>query len=252
MVSVLTQLQYQILKRVARVNGSSGTTGEAYAGKNKLKILLGEQLLADLKGKVVVDFGCGEGAEAVELAKAGVSKVIGVDIRESALQRARQGARDAGLAEQCEFCQVPTEQAHAIVSLDSFEHFEQPGHILQIMFDLLTPGGFVVTSFGPTWYHPYGGHLFSVFPWAHLIFEEKALIQWRSEIRNDGATRFSEVEGGLNQMTIRRFEHLVQESPFHLERLEPVPIRKLSAVHNSLTREFTTAIVRAKLVKPLG
>jgi hypothetical protein len=54
-----------------------------------------------------------------------------------------------------------------------------------------------------------GGHLFSVFPWAHLIFSEQALIRWRSDFKSDGATRFSEVAGGLNQMTIRRFERLI-------------------------------------------
>ena len=73
----------------------------------------------------------------------------------------------------------------------------------------LQPGGEVLVSFGPTWYHPLGGHLFSVFPWAHLIFSEKALISWRSAFKTDGATRFSEVAGGLNQMTIAKFEALV-------------------------------------------
>jgi hypothetical protein len=77
----------------------------------------------------------------------------------------------------------------------------------------------VPISFGPTWHHPYGGHLFSVFPWAHLIFSEKALTRWRSDLRDDGATRFGEVAGGLNQMTIRRFEELVADSRLCFDRL---------------------------------
>jgi hypothetical protein len=118
------------------------------------------------------------------------------------------------------------------------------------MYSLLKPGGFVRVSFGPTWYHPYGGHLFSVFPWAHLIFSEEALIRWRAHFRQDGARRFHEVSGGLNGMTIGRFERLVRKSGFRLESLETVPISKIRALHNRLTREFTTAIVRCKLVKP--
>jgi hypothetical protein len=106
----------------------------------------------------------------------------------------------------------------------------------------------VLTSFGPTWYHPLGGHLFSVFPWAHLVFTEKALIRWRSDFKTDRATKFGEVAGGLNQMTIKRFERVVAESPFRFEHLELVPIRKLRRVANRLTREATTAIVRCKLV----
>ncbi len=136
-----------------------------------------------------------------------------------------------------------------VVSLDAFEHFADPGEILRIMDGLLHPGGEVLVCFGPTWLHPLGGHLFSVFPWAHLIFSEKALIGWRSRFKTDGATRFGEVAGGLNQMTIRRFEKLVAASPFEFVTLEPVPIRKLRWLHNRVTREFTTAVVRGRLTK---
>jgi hypothetical protein len=94
-----------------------------------------------------------------------------------------------------------------------------------------------------------GGHLFSVFPWAHLLFSEKALIRWRSTFKTDGATRFGEVAGGLNQMTVAKFQRLVADSPLQFANLELVPIRKVRLFHNRLTREFTTAIVRCRLVK---
>jgi len=58
-----------------------------------------------------------------------------------------------------------------------------------------------------------------------------------------------EVLGGLNQMTIARFERLVASSPFKFAALEPIPIKKFQRIHNHLTREFTTAIVRCRLVK---
>src|SRR5690606_21682554 len=116
--------------------------------------------------------------------------------------------------------------------IDSFEHFDDPPAILQTMDRMLKPGGEVRISFGPTWLHPYGGHLFSVFPWAHLIISEKALIRWRQGFKTDGATRFHEVEGGLNQMTIRRFERIVRESPFEFASLELVPIRKVRWLAN--------------------
>ena len=134
-----------------------------------------------------------------------------------------------------------------IVSLDAFEHFEDPGAILDIMASLLKPGGEVLASFGPTWYHPLGGHLFSVFPWAHIVLSEAALVRWRSRYRDDGATRFSEVAGGLNQMTIKRFERLVAASPLEIKSLQCVPIRKASRFHNRFTREFLTSVVRCVL-----
>ena len=224
--------------------------GAAYINKSKIRVLLGDSLMREIQGQTVVDFGCGDGHEAVDLAKNGAARVIGVDIRENALANARKLAEREGVADRCSFVTKLDEPVDCIVSLDSFEHFADPAAILSLMSELLRPGGQVIASFGPTWYHPLGGHLFSVFPWAHLIFSEKALIRWRNDIRSDGATRFHEVEGGLNSMTIARFERLVKESPLQLRHIEAVPIRKLRPLHNSLTREFTTALVRCQLVKP--
>jgi SAM-dependent methyltransferase len=139
--------------------------------------------------------------------------------------------------------------ADIIVSIDAFEHFGDPARVLKIMNRLLQPAGDVIASFGPTWYHPFGGHLFSVFPWAHLLFDEKALIRWRSDFKSDGATRFSGVAGGLNQMTIAGFKKLIMDSPLKVAQLELVPIKKLRPFHNPWTCEFTTALVRCRLVK---
>lgn len=246
MPSLLTDVQYRLLKRIAPAEPTH-MSGEAYAGKSKLKVLLGERLFEECRGRDVLDFGCGSGAEAVELA--GVARsVYGLDIVPRLLDEARKHAARSGVERSCTFSsELPAQKFDLIVSLDSFEHFGDPAAVLQSMFELLRPGGRVITSFGPTWYHPYGGHLFSVFPWAHLVFSEPALIRWRSDIRSDGATRFREVEGGLNQMTISRFEKLVQASPLTLVSLEAVPIRRLERFNTALTREFTTAIVRCVL-----
>jgi SAM-dependent methyltransferase len=210
---------------------------------------MGNEILNQITGKVVIDFGCGEGSEAVEMAVRGAKRVIGIDIREDILQLARQKAISAGVQNTCFFVSSTQELADIVVSVDAFEHFGDPAGILQIMSTLLQPAGEVVVSFGPTWYHPLGGHLFSVFPWAHLLFSEKALIRWRSTFKTDGATRFSEVAGGLNQMTIARFEALIANSPLRFASVELVPIKKLRRFHNRLTREFTTAVVRCRLIK---
>ncbi|MEP6766766.1 MAG: methyltransferase domain-containing protein, partial [Gemmatimonadaceae bacterium] len=77
-------------------------SGAAYANKSKLRVLLGEDLLDRMKGKNVVDFGCGHGAEAVEMA--GVAKsVYGLDILEESLKIARGHALAAGVADRCTF-----------------------------------------------------------------------------------------------------------------------------------------------------
>jgi len=237
---------YRILRIIAPAEPAS-MDGSSYAGRSKIDVLLGEKVWQDIKGKVVVDLGCGTGAEAIELAQRGAAQVYGIDILERLLVVAREKAVKAN-CHNVKFSKTAPEAADVIVSMDAFEHFADPATILNLMAGMLKPNGCAFASFGPTWYHPLGGHLFSVFPWAHLIFGEEALCKWRSHIRHDRAQKFSEVEGGLNQMTIRKFECLVESSPFRFEWLETVPIRAARAMHNRFTREFFTAVVRCKLV----
>ena len=58
---------------------------------------MGDEFLAKIAGKVVIDFGCGEGSEAVEMAGGGAKLVIGIDTREDVLQAARQRAVRTGV-----------------------------------------------------------------------------------------------------------------------------------------------------------
>jgi SAM-dependent methyltransferase len=236
------------LLNYATHNGKIGypDVATAYANKSKLEALFGPGIWDAIRGKDVIDFGCGPGAEAVELAERGARRVIGLDLRQKWLRIAGELAEARGVADRCVFAREWHEPADVILSLDSFEHFADPAAILQIMHTLLRPSGCVLASFGPTWYHPLGGHFFSPFPYAHLLFSERALIRWRSLYKTDGGQSFNEC--GLNKMTIRRFEKLVAESPFRMAEFEAVPIKRLRPVASRLTREFTTAIVRCKLL----
>ncbi|TMI74538.1 MAG: methyltransferase domain-containing protein [Bacillati bacterium ANGP1] len=221
--------------------------GSAYRHRSKIETLLGPGIWEALAGKVVLDFGCGVGIDTIEFARRGARRVIGLDIREDVLEPARRGADTAGVADRCVFTTATDERVDVIVSIDGFEHYADPEQVLRTMRQLVRPDGRVFITFGPPWFHPLGGHLFSVFPWAHLLFTEKALIRWRSDFKSDGATRFCEVAGGLNQMTVRRFRTLVDRCDFAVERFEAAPIKRLRRLSNALTREFVTAMVRCEL-----
>ena len=215
--------------------------------KSNLKTHFGEDFIEQIQGKAVLDFGCGFGVQSIEVAKLGASKVIGLDIQDSRLDGARELAKSEGVEHLCHFTKHTDEKADIILSKDSFEHFEDPAAILAIMENLLKPNGKILASFGPTWYHPYGGHLFSVFPWAHLILTEKSLIEWRSKFKSDGATRFGEVEGGLNQLSIARFESIVAKSSLVIQKYSAVPISGVSIFASKPFREFGASLVRYEL-----
>ncbi len=233
---------------VPREDSRNHLSGAAYANKSKLTVLLGEGFFEEVQGKTVLDFGCGHGAEAIEMAQRGARRVLGVDIRKSVLETARAHAAEAGVADRCVFTTTPEEPADIVVSLDSFEHFDDPAAILRVMDSYMAPNGKVVASFGPPWFHPLGGHLFSVFPWAHLVFRETALLRWRKRFR-PGQTARTITECGLNKMTVSRFERLIAESPFRFERYEIRPIHGHRWLSAPLVREFGTSVVTCTLVK---
>jgi SAM-dependent methyltransferase len=236
------------LLKLASRNGAAqrSEVATAYIGRSKLEVLLGADIWQTTRGKDVLDFGCGHGHEAVEIAERGARHVVGIDLRDKWLEMSVAHAAARGMTDRCTFAREWHEPVDQIVSLDSFEHFADPAAILAHMRRLLRPGGRVLAAFGPTWYHPLGGHIYSVFPFSHLVFSEAALVRWRSLHKTDGATSIA--GSGLNKMTIRRFIALVEASPLRFAKFELLPIRPLRRIANRLTREFTTAAVRCELV----
>ena len=235
----------------------------ATAGTAKLERYFGQDIWTRLTDKVVLDFGCGEGKEAIVAALHGAQRVYGIDIRDASLEIAQRSSMEHGVQEKCVFLNGASqnsqvreisEKIELAYSLDSFEHFSEPKQILDQIYCLLAPGGELYVSFGPPWKHPFGCHMFFLnsLPWMHFIFTEETIMAVRARYRHDGATRFSEVEGGLNQMTVDRFIRLAEGSKFQIEKLRLIPIKGLTwLVLNHSIREYFTSVVQCVLKKPL-
>jgi SAM-dependent methyltransferase len=144
---------------------------------------MGDEFFTKIAGKVVIDFGCGEGAEAVEMAGGGAKQVIGIDIREDLLKAARQRAVSTGVQNSCHFVSSTKELADIVVSLDTFEDFADPAGILRIINTLLPRQARCSSASGQHGITHLAVICSPFFPWAHLIFREKALIRWRSTFR---------------------------------------------------------------------
>ena len=223
----LATLEYQLLLKAFPADPDH-LTGNAYAGKSKLKVLLGENIFDRFRGKTVVDFGCGYGDQTIELAREGAGRAVGIDIREEVLEKARANASAVPNAEFVNIGSVLEGGfADFVLSIDAFEHFADPASVLVEIHRLLKPGGTLLVSFGPPWLHPLGGHSFAVFPWAHLLLSEQALCHWYNSVKDASLSRFEDVSGGLSRMTVARFERLALSSPFTKVSVVAVPIRKL-------------------------
>jgi SAM-dependent methyltransferase len=237
---------YRLLKRF--YPGGAGVpcgSADPYTarGEDKLEVLLWPTVYEELVGRKVLDFGCGEGVEAVKMARRGVN-VTGFDLSAHNTALARQRIANAGLPIDITMT-APETKYDVIISLDGFEHYADPLAVLRQMDALLTPAGQVFVSFGYMWGHPLGGHLFSPFPWAHRILRENSLLRWRADFKEGDRASFEEC--GLNRITLRKWERAVEESPLEFVQYEIRPIRKTHSLHNRFTREWLTSNIAARL-----
>lgn len=209
-----------------------------------------------IRGARVLDFGCGSGQQAVALAELGAREVVGLDVNERWLEVAEQLAASRG-ARNVRFVRSIGQlggQFDVIITQNSMEHFPNPGDTLLQMACALAGGGAIYITFCPLWYTPYGAHMQHIItiPWVHLLFPERAIMAVRSRWFSDGATRYEDVEGGLNRMSLRRWESLLRrqllvveyarfEAVWHMDRLRRLPV----------LRELLTNRVNVVLRSPL-
>src|SRR3954468_9683144 len=145
---MLTSVQYELLRRI-RPTDPPYLAASAYEGRSKLDALFGH-VIGDISGQTVVDFGCGDSLEAVDLARRGAKKVYGIDTNAACLEMARWQANHAGVAHAIELSgEAPAGlSADLAISVDSFEHYSDPAAILRLLYELLRPGGVLLVSFG--------------------------------------------------------------------------------------------------------
>lgn len=211
-----------------------------------------------VSGKRVVDFGCGQGHQSIALVMEADCFVCGVDTNPKTLHKAAAMAADKDIPEdRLRFCtSVPSDLRgtfDVVISQDSMEHFPEPAAALDEMRALIKEDGKLLITFGPPWFAPYGSHMnfFCRLPWLNILFSEKTVMKVRSLFRSDGATRYVEVESGLNKMTVAKFEKLVAASGLVIEAIDYKCVKRLNfAASIPLMRELFINHVSSTLVKP--
>lgn len=240
---------------------TSNNEGEDYSGEdNPLSIydeVFGEDFFAEIRDKAVLDIGCGAGHEVLEVVRRGARIGIGVEAR-PLFGGALEAAERLGLKNRVKFSLDPVRTVGSgsvdiALSQNSFEHFREPQKILSDASHVLRAGGKFFITFSPPWLNPFGVHQFYMIrrPWAHFVFSERTIMGARRLYRTDGAMRYEDIDGGLNQMTVRKFLRFVRGSGLHLESLRLTPIRYTPKFLSRIPfiREFVKSRVSAVLVK---
>lgn len=175
-----------------------------------------------IQGKQILDFGCGAGYQTFGLAQRGAKFVLGLEIDQKAVKMARDLTGLYKLSDKVKFSDVLDSSFYGrfdmVISQNSFEHFNNPEHILNTMRLALKENGALFITFGSPWFSPHGSHaqFFIPLPYANLFFSEKAIMNIRAYFRNDGAHRYEDVEGGLNKMTVVKFERILSSCGMRL------------------------------------
>ena len=222
---------YAIDRRLPRPRVGGRESSEAYSlweyrtGKDILAS--NAERFGDLKGKRVLDIGCGLGGKTVAYAEAG-ARVTGIDISPENISRGVEFARArsveslfaAGDARRLPFVDGSFD---VVIANDSLEHFADPAAALRELARVLVAGGSIFLFFTP-WGSPLGSHLYDHVrtPWCHLLFPDwllGALIEHELSHRGEGeagpraARLMDEYHAELNRITVRRYRRILKGMP---------------------------------------
>jgi SAM-dependent methyltransferase len=138
-------------------------------------------LVPDVAGDRILDAGCGSGIYTEWLLEHGAADVVGVDVSEGMLERARERVGDeatyhrADLGDSLQFLDV--DDFDGVVSGLALDYVADWHHVFGELARVVQPGGFVVFSVG----HPV--ELFCDEDAAENYFEHERLVQdWDVEV----------------------------------------------------------------------
>ena len=229
--------------------------------------------LNKIKGRLVLDAGCGLGGKTVPMASSGAAGVVGIDTDPEKIHWARTLAAGAGVdnvsfaVQSASLLGFPDGHFDLVLLADVIEHLEDPLAALLECARVLVPGGTALVGF-PPYLSPWRAHLFTHIriPWAHVLLPEREVLDvWRARHEDRlarGEIYCSETRArcimkaetvaelwGLNRITIAEFLRLVRETPFRTRLLR---LKTPGGLGSFLTRSsFLREYVVTRLVAVL-
>lgn len=262
MFGIRARLCFEIAKRMIEPPTASTSTGDGYLDWRTESLARSWSQFDDatVRGKDVLDFGCGAGSLSLFLAGKGAKRVVGVDLTEALIELARKQACDRPPPASCEVefivgqsAGLPVRDASfdTLCAFDCVEHIMAPAPIFEDWARVLRPGGKALIEWFP-FLGPWGPHMEALvpIPWAHVIFGERALFSTcekiyahpeyvhRSWDYDEGGalkpnkwrqwSRFAE-QGYVNELRVGAFAKMVESAGFEVTRMEPHTFGSLPA-----------------------
>jgi ubiquinone/menaquinone biosynthesis C-methylase UbiE len=188
-----------------------------------------------IRGAVALDYCCGNGEIAIEMAKKGASRVMGIDISSVAIENARALAKVAGVDAVCEFAVMDAEHTEfadgtfdLIHEYGALHHLDLPLAYKELSRILKPDGRLVCTEalrHNPLihWYRKRTPHLRTQWEVEHIL-------------------GIPEIKGG------REYFAVLDLRTFHLAALTAVPLRNVFFFESFLS--FLNLVDRVLLALP--
>ena len=178
----------------------------------------------DFKGKTVLDFGCGLGSLAIEIAKMGAKKVVAIDLEDEFINFAQENLDKnyPNLTQIVRFEKVDLLKTNEfkefdfIITKDTFEHTLNLDKVLKKFYEVLKFDGKVLIGFGPLYnfYNGDHGRTKAILPWFHLIIPERVLI---NRINKKNAKKIEKIEDlGLSKYSFKEYLNFFKNSEFDI------------------------------------
>lgn len=233
-----------------------------------------------IRGKRVLDFGCGTGPLSLLCARNGARSVIGIDLAADRIERAVASVNGYSnirflLEEHTDRISLAENSVDVILCFDVMEHVMDYEAIMREWARVLAPGGCVLIWWS-VWWHPYGHHMHTLIPlpWVHVLMSDESLFRvcariydtpqfqpriWHFDADGNrkpnpyrGITRFND----LNKLTIGRFDRTVAQAGLRERRkqINPFSGSTFSGLKGLLARspwpDFFCASAVYELEKP--
>jgi len=245
---------------------------EHAVGRDLVKTYL--EPAGDLKGKTILDIGCGLGGKTVAYGEGGARRVFGTDLSLEFTSSSTAYAGEKEVSYQWGFftsdaalLPLGDNTFDTVVANDTMEHFSRPERALAEMARITKPGGAIWIFFTP-YYSPLGSHLYDYIyvPWCHLLFTKRQLLAAVTDIVADRQDEFPGEDPGdkarrvmdsfdrdLNRMSVRRFLKMVKSHPslaVTYREFKPPKYTFLRALNRvPLLRELFTGALICRLEK---
>ncbi len=293
-MNIRTKICFSLSKKFMSLPVQRTVDYEAYGDWRDTSLTESFDVFSDSRvlGKNVLDFGCGDGPLSLFLAqKKQPLSVLGVDISESAVGRAKDCLKEITIPEginidfvlgSIEALPIPENSIDTLIALDCLEHVMSPEDIINDWNRVLCPEGRCLIEWFP-YKGPWGPHMEALIPipWAHVLFGEKAMFRaaeaiydlpefiprhWDLDEKGEKKANkwrawssFRE-QGYINKLGLRDFKKIAAKAGFKVERFEKhsfggtVTRRKIGKLLMSipLIGEYFISYVIIELAKPQG